>query len=657
MPPDDLRSLIGVFVEANSFQHAAGEELGRIFDAKALFRLVNCVVDEPFDIDYYVEVTDKQSVAFARDLERDGVRVHSTDLRDPLVQAYGVKSEEVLEQEARTALSALKTLVVVCGRRDQLRPFVHLFAAAKKRGCRTVLLCFSGKIPRKLGGVADLVVNIPGVWAERKRPTPFPVPERRSGVNARSTGMNIKEVRGHVDFGIITVKEEEQHAILRQFAGAAKVDGGQELYHFVTVPTVDGRDQGVAIIRCMEQGPGEAQMVASHFIQDLHPRWLLLVGIAGGAPDTAYSLGDVMLASRIHDFSVTAALQGKPPELNIDGGRVHPDVARLLRYLPGCAELTGWNASEGEGAGDESPPVGPPGALLPKKPRLRVPQRLQAKAYYGPQSLREKVRDSLQKNASRLPVYKVGPVGTSGALVKSASLLASWKKAARSITHVEMEMGGVDQAVWPANVPLLGIRGLSDVVGFKRGDEWTGFACHTAAAFAYALVRSGLVTAHPPATSHRRRDRWDQHTGDYLIDRGLEQLNDYEAPGGGIPNKAKVGDMGIDGGIYPVSSVGKMPAEKPKKKGKDSQPEFFEDFMDVWYPVQVKQKDKADRPDIDKFEAVMMRENRTKGFFVSFEFTSGALAEIGAFFKRSHKAIIALTVREILDEEIAMKLA
>ena len=116
---------------------------------------------------------------------------------------------------------------------------------------------------------------------------------------------------------------------------------------------------------------------------------------------------------------------------------------------------------------------------------------------------------------------------------------------------------------------------------------------------------------------------------------------------GGIPNKAQVGDMGIDGKIFPVSAV-------PKKRGA-STGEL--DFLDVWYPIQVKQKDKAGRPDIDAFEAVMTREDRTKGFFVSFDFTSDALSEINAFFKKSGKAIIPLTVREILDEEIAMKLA
>jgi DNA modification methylase len=113
---------------------------------------------------------------------------------------------------------------------------------------------------------------------------------------------------------------------------------------------------------------------------------------------------------------------------------------------------------------------------------------------------------------------------------------------------------------------------------------------------------------------------------------------------GGIPNKAQVGDMGIDGRIYPVSAA-------PKRK------EGELEFMDVWYPIQVKQKEKVGRPDIDAFEAVMMREDRTKGFFVSFDFSSDAISEIGAFFKKTGKSIVALTVKDILDEQIAYKLA
>jgi hypothetical protein len=116
---------------------------------------------------------------------------------------------------------------------------------------------------------------------------------------------------------------------------------------------------------------------------------------------------------------------------------------------------------------------------------------------------------------------------------------------------------------------------------------------------------------------------------------------------GGIPNKVQVGDMGIDGRIYPLSAV-------PKKSGKAA---GELDFMDDWYPIQVKQQDKVGRPDIDQFEAAMLRAKRKKGFFVAFDFSSDALKEVDAFFRREHTVIVPFTVREILDERIAQKLA
>jgi len=60
---------------------------------------------------------------------------------------------------------------------------------------------------------------------------------------------------------------------------------------------------------------------------------------------------------------------------------------------------------------------------------------------------------------------------------------------------------------------------------------------------------------------------------------------------GGIPNKAQVGDFGIDGRIYPVAA---MPAQRARETGEM-------EFMDVWYPVQVKQRDKVGRPEYRRF--------------------------------------------------------
>jgi len=120
---------------------------------------------------------------------------------------------------------------------------------------------------------------------------------------------------------------------------------------------------------------------------------------------------------------------------------------------------------------------------------------------------------------------------------------------------------------------------------------------------------------------------------------------------GGIANKAKVGDMGVDGRIFPVSAT---PTKESKEVGAFASPL---NFMDDWYPIQVKQKDKTGRPDIDSFEAVLIREERKKGFFVSFDYTGDAMVEIDRFFRQTGKVIIPFTVSEILNEQIAHKLA
>jgi len=82
----------------------------------------------------------------------------------------------------------------------------------------------------------------------------------------------------------------------------------------------------------------------------------------------------------------------------------------------------------------------------------------------------------------------------------------------------------------------------------------------------------------------------------------VNALNTVLVNGRAIGNRAKVGDMGIDGRIYPIR------ADKAKVAGRD----LFGD-KDVWLPVQVKQKDKAGRPDIDMFQTAMRRQKRDKG--------------------------------------------
>jgi DNA modification methylase len=108
---------------------------------------------------------------------------------------------------------------------------------------------------------------------------------------------------------------------------------------------------------------------------------------------------------------------------------------------------------------------------------------------------------------------------------------------------------------------------------------------------------------------------------------------------GGITNKAQVGDRGIDGRLYTVSAL----------PGKTADDEL--DFMDIWYPIQVKQS-KIGRPDIDSFEAVMMREERTRGFVVGLDYSAEAMAEVDAFLRRTGKIIHLVTAKQILDGDV-----
>jgi site-specific DNA-methyltransferase (adenine-specific) len=103
-------------------------------------------------------------------------------------------------------------------------------------------------------------------------------------------------------------------------------------------------------------------------------------------------------------------------------------------------------------------------------------------------------------------------------------------------------------------------------------------------------------------------------------------------------------DGGIDGRFFFADSP---PTSDPSALG----------FMDDWYPVQVKQEDKAGRPEIMNFEAVMTRDKRSKGYFVAFGFTQDALDEARRFMLSDHRHIIPLTVSEILDGSFAEKMA
>ena len=110
-----------------------------------------------------------------------------------------------------------------------------------------------------------------------------------------------------IDIGILTIRDDEFRAVLKAFADDHGIYKGRHReYTLRTADAGQGARYRLAILRQIEQGNGEAQEAARDLIDDLQPSLLLVVGIAGGLPSDDISLGDVVLSTRVHDFSVEA---------------------------------------------------------------------------------------------------------------------------------------------------------------------------------------------------------------------------------------------------------------------------------------------------------------------------------------------------------------
>jgi nucleoside phosphorylase len=224
-------------------------------------------------------------------------------------------------------------------------------------------------------------------------------------------------------------------------------------------------------------------------IEDFDPQWLVLVGIGGGFPSDEYTLGDVVVATKLTDFSVSAALEGGQTEYDVSGGRMHKSIEDLLAFLPARLPLLGdWNS---------------PKSITAPKPSVDISDDALSQSLYGKDDWKKEAKQSLShhfdpQGTMRRPLVTKGAFASSDRLMKDTVMADQWQQAARDVQVVEMELAGVYEAARRINVaentsteyPILAVRGISDVVGYKRTGEWTKYACNTSAALAYAFLRT-----------------------------------------------------------------------------------------------------------------------------------------------------------------------
>jgi len=262
--------------------------------------------------------------------------------------------------------------------------------------------------------------------------------------------------------------------------------------------TGDGKRYRIAIARLLEQGNGEARDAAQDLIDELAPTLVLVVGIAGASPLEYVKLGDVVVSTWIHDFTMEVRKTGQEPEDSVTDDIAHPKAHALFEYAGKeikyfvtdgpidkamAAFVTNLAAYEDE--------LGSWTMDLPPSPPVTWESDEQL---YGPPDWQSELRAKLTYHYGTSatpggPVYSAGPIAASNRFVKDPELLIPWLKTARDLRAIEMESAGLDRAI-RERCPMLAIRGISDIIGLKRSDAWAKYACASAAAFTRAFLRT-----------------------------------------------------------------------------------------------------------------------------------------------------------------------
>jgi nucleoside phosphorylase len=256
------------------------------------------------------------------------------------------------------------------------------------------------------------------------------------------------------DFVIMTALPEEREAVRRKLLGVRRLppsaDDVRVYYEAelpVTFPDASACRYRIVLLSLLNMGRVEAATATSDAIRRWQPRYLVLVGIAGGIAKNGARLGDVIVGDQIVDFE----LQKLTPEGPFPRDSIHRADPRLLNAALNLAD-DAWL---------------------------------------------ELITVSRPKKG--LPGQRVGPVATGDKVIASPEFLERVLSRFPKIVGVEMEAGGAASASFqaPDGPGFLVVRGISDLADANKDTKtvqaWRSYACDVAASYAIGLLKSGPV--------------------------------------------------------------------------------------------------------------------------------------------------------------------
>src|SRR5262245_24615789 len=263
-----------------------------------------------------------------------------------------------------------------------------------------------------------------------------------------------------VDFVVVTPLTEERDAVLMRLPGYRQLPPAEQdirVYYEAELPVTfsngGAATYSIVVMPLAKMGHTEAATATSDAIRRFRPRYVLLVGIAGGIAKADVNLGDVLIADQVADFEL-AKITSKKSEIR---WQVHEVDQRLL--------LASKNFTSEDWYRTQAP-----------RPNKRRPGVLH------------------------------GPICTSNKVIADESLSAQLRDVWVKLIGVEMEASGVANAAsQSARKPgFFMVRGASDLADADKDSggvtRWRAYACEVAAAWTIDFLKSG------PAPPSRKRE-------------------------------------------------------------------------------------------------------------------------------------------------------
>jgi nucleoside phosphorylase len=257
-----------------------------------------------------------------------------------------------------------------------------------------------------------------------------------------------------IDFLLVTPLPEDHDAVLKKLTGYKKLPPIENDIHTyfqagVTATFSDGNIgmYQVIVLPLLGMGLLQAATATTTAIDRWHPRYIVVIGIAGGIAAKGVQIGDILIADQIVNYELQK-FTPEDPEIRRDAHQVDQ------RLLNACNNLIDKKWKK---------------LLQVERPGQGEPKRFN------------------------------GPIASDDKVVAFGDFLKRTRETWPKLIGMEMEAAGVAEAVFQSSAGsgFFMVRCASDLADENKGSsdvkKWRHYACDVAASFAIALLSSGPV--------------------------------------------------------------------------------------------------------------------------------------------------------------------